>query len=125
MRVLSRIIAEFDMPPFLYNVGSQPVPGYRLEKFLGSGGFGSVWKAVAPGGTRVALKIINLEGNQGLKEFRAIRLVRNIHYPNLVPILAFWLKDDTGAILDGSVGDDADSGSFLRTKASELLIAMG
>src|SRR2546430_1021677 len=56
-----------------YDVGAEPVPGYRLVRFLGRGGFGQVWQAEGPGGVEAALKIISLEGSQGLKEFRAIK----------------------------------------------------
>src|SRR6516225_951895 len=111
--------------PHAYREGDKPVPGYTLIKILGRGGFGQVWQASAPGGTKVAFKIIDLEGKQGLKEFRAVRLMRHVLHPNLVPIMAFWLKDDMGTILDGTLGDDADSTTFLKSKAAELLIAMG
>ncbi len=76
------------------------MPGYRLEEFLGQGGFGEVWKVTAPGGTEAALKIISLSGKQGLKEFRALRLVKRIRHPNLVPIFAYWLKDGAGNLID-------------------------
>ncbi|HEX4129537.1 MAG TPA: tetratricopeptide repeat protein [Pirellulales bacterium] len=91
-----------------YEKGDEPVPGYWLESFLGQGGFGQVWKAVAPGGTEAALKIISLSGKQGLKEFRALRLVKRIRHPNLVPIFAYWLKDDAGNMIDESVANVGD-----------------
>ncbi len=88
--------------PAHYSVGDQPVPGagYRLAKFLGRGGFGEVWKATAPGGAEAAVKIIRLGSREGRKELRALQLVKRIHHTHLVPIIAFWIKNDKGEILD-------------------------
>lgn len=126
-----------------YKVGDEPIPGYRLAKFLGRGGFGEVWRAVGPGGTEVALKSIALDRKQGMKEFRSLRLVKRIHHPNLVPVLAFWLIDTDGHPLDddsvdllGSSIIDSKSGpsaaavatatmQFNPARPDQLLIAMG
>lgn len=125
-----------------YTRDDEPVPGFRLTAFLGRGGFGEVWKATAPGGTEAAIKIINLSGKQGLKEFRAIRLVKKIRHPNLVPLYAFWLKDDQGKMLEDSAAEQAEistrapagpprgtmairSDSSGVPKPAELIIAMG
>lgn len=124
-----------------YKPGDEPVPGYRLETFLGRGGFGEVWKAVAPGGTEAAVKIINLSGTQGLKEFKALRVVKRIRHPNLVPLVAYWLKDEDGNLLDDT---DANLSHFKTTvspasplqgtmtleaaehsRPAELIVAMG
>jgi serine/threonine protein kinase len=105
-----------------YHKGDEPVPGYRLIQFLGRGGFGEAWKASAPGGAECAIKIINLADKQGLKEFRAVRLVKKIHHPHLTPIIAFWLKDEQGTVLD-DIGE-ADSVRIKGTEA-ELIVAMG
>ena len=78
-----------------YAVGDEPVPGYQITRPLGAGGYGTVWVAKSPGDVEIALKIINLQG-QGLKEFRAISLVKRLRHPNLIPIYAFWLKDEMG-----------------------------
>ena len=74
----------------------------------------------SPGDVEIALKIINLQG-QGLKEFRAIGIVKRLRHPNLIPIYAFWLKDKYGNFLDSSAQDSVN----LRGKSSELIIAMG
>jgi serine/threonine protein kinase len=103
-----------------YAVGDEPVPGYQIIRPLGAGGYGTVWVAKSPGDVEIALKIINLQG-QGLKEFRAIGIVKRLRHPNLIPIYAFWLKDEFGNFLDSSAQDSIN----LRGKHSELIIAMG
>ena len=105
-----------------YTEGDEPVPGFVVSQLLGWGRFGEVWKASGPGGITVAVKIIPLSSRQGLKEFRAIRLVKQIRHPNLVPIMAFWLKDRQGNFIDDSLADDAES---MQALASELIIVMG
>ena len=133
--------------PASYVIGDQPVPGagYRLAKFLGRGGFGEVWKATAPGGAEAAVKIIRLGSREGRKELRALQLVKRIHHTHLVPIIAFWIKNDKGEILDDAAVLAADRrettiarvtaaptaplDSFAETAAvdgpAELIIAMG
>ncbi|HQU46635.1 MAG TPA: protein kinase, partial [Pirellulales bacterium] len=122
-------------------MGDEPVPGYKIAQFIGRGGFGEVWRAVGPGGTDVALKAIALDRKQGMKEFKSLRLVKRIHHPNLVPILAFWLIDASGTpldddsidllgsnILDGKgVAANAATATmqFNVARADQLIIAMG
>ena len=77
----------------IYQRGDEIVPSYKLVRMLGRGGFGEVWEATGPGGTQAAIKIIGLSSRNGQKEFRAIRLVKHIRHPHLVPIYGFWLKD--------------------------------
>ena len=86
-----------------FKAGDEPVPGYKLVGFLGRGGFGEVWKA-AGRGVDVALKIIDLGGKTGYKEFKALKLVKLIRHPNLVPIVGFWLTDEDGAALGRVTG---------------------
>src|SRR5262245_8633066 len=86
-----------------YTTNDEPVPGYRLVKFLGRGNFGEVWQARGPGGIYVALKVINLGRREGLKEFKSLQLIKSVHHPNLMPINSFYLKDENGYLLDDSV----------------------
>jgi len=67
------------------------VPGYRLQHFLGRGGWGEVWKASDPNGNDVALKFIPCE-NQTLaaQEIRGLQAIRQLEHPNLLRIEHIW-----------------------------------
>jgi serine/threonine protein kinase/WD40 repeat protein len=84
----------------MWQVGDQVVPGYSLEKFLGRGQFGEVWRATSPGGTVCALKLLNLGGKQGWKEFRSIQRIKRVRHPHLAPFNAIWLLDEQGRVLN-------------------------
>ena len=115
-----------------YTVNDEPIHGYRLIEFLGRGGFGEVWKAVGPGGTNVAVKLINLGNRAGQKELRSLRLVKRVRHPNLVPILAYWLRNDDGYLIDeGDAPEEAGAKAGLRdsymegNQPTELIMIMG
>ena len=88
-------------PPGTIAEGVQIVPEYRLEKRLGKGGFGEVWKAIGPGKVPAALKIILVKDSEaGQREFRSLDLLRNLRHPNLLPIQGYWLLDDVGQVIN-------------------------
>ena len=89
------------MATFPYHPGDLILPGYRLTKRLGSGGFGEVWRAEAPGGMGVAIKILaNLGRREGGREFRALQTIKNIRHAHIVPLFGVWLKTSAGRLLD-------------------------
>lgn len=91
------------------------IPGYRIERMLGTGLFGQVWSARGPGGARTALKIIPLSNRQSLREFRAVRRIREIGHAHLMPIVGLWLLDRQGELMDDSYSDDWDGNSVLTS----------
>ncbi|MFM7249840.1 MAG: protein kinase domain-containing protein [Planctomycetaceae bacterium] len=143
-------VPEARVPVYPYFPGEAILPGYRLEKRLGAGGFGEVWRASAPGGMAVAIKILaNLGRAQGGREYRALQTIKNIRHAHITPIFGVWLKSGDGHILDEAESLDveqrllappapkrpaADAAQIvtaelpsgaMRLESLELLIAMG
>lgn len=132
-----------------YQRGDELVPGYDLTSYLGRGGFGQVWQATGPGGVQVAIKIIHdLDRKKGGRELKALRLLKDIRHPNLVPLLGFWLRtaddrlltDETDFDLENASSSSVDAENSRGTlvpdaqplatlgeskEAVELIIAMG
>jgi serine/threonine protein kinase len=71
--------------------GTEPFPGYHLEKFIGRGAWGEVWQARQPDGTSVALKFVPCDSQlSAAQEVRALQWVRHLDHPNIIKLEQIW-----------------------------------
>src|SRR5688500_16108638 len=70
--------------------------GYRLIELLGAGNFGQVWKAEAPGGKHVALKILNwpMDHPAAQRELQSLDLIKKLNHLYLLDIHAYYCYEN-------------------------------
>lgn len=84
---------------------------YKLVQRIGAGTFGEVWRAEAPGGVEVAVKIIfrPISDQEVKRELQALDLIKRLRHPYLLQTQAYWLSDDrlhiAMELADGSLRD--------------------
>lgn len=83
--------------------------GYTLRNRLGAGTFGEVWRAEAPGGVDVAIKLISrpLDHADVQRELESLELIKRLRHPFLLQTQAFWSMEERMVIVmelaDGSL----------------------
>ncbi|KAK6920645.1 Legume lectin domain [Dillenia turbinata] len=85
---------EFWPHRFSYEELSQATSGFSKENLLGTGGFGRVYKGnLAANNNEVAVKCVNHDSKQGLREFMAeISSIGRLQHKNLVPMRGWCRK---------------------------------
>jgi ribosomal protein S27E len=75
--------------PVRLEKNAEPIPGYKLLHRLGSGGYGVVWKAEAPGGLPKAIKFVAGDAsNRSVidKELQALNRVKQVRHPFILSL---------------------------------------
>ena len=75
--------------------GFEIVPGYVLQRKIGSGGYGEVWLADAPGGLRKAVKLVygTMTEMHAMNELRSLRRILTVNNPFLLSLERIELVD--------------------------------
>jgi len=98
--------------PSVISAGYEPIPGYRIEKLLGRGGFGEVWQCEAPGGLKKAIKFVfgNMDQDRATRELKSLNRIKCVQHPFLLTLERFDFIDGRLVILtelaDGSLEDE-------------------
>jgi len=93
---------------------AEPIPGYVLQQRIGSGGYGEVWKATAPGGLQKAVKVIygQMDDKRATRELKALSRMKELSHPFLLSLERIEVVDGRLVIVselaDGSLKDRFD-----------------
>jgi serine/threonine protein kinase len=81
-----------DRTPQVLPIGS----GYKLIKRIGAGTFGEVWRAEAPGGIAVAIKMIfrPVDHEEAQRELQSLELIKGLRHPFLMQTQAYNAHED-------------------------------
>lgn len=76
--------------------GAEPIAGYQLVQRLGTGGYGEVWKATAPGGLTKAIKIVygHMHEARAEQELKALGRIKEVRHPFILSLERFEIIDN-------------------------------
>ncbi len=76
-------------------IGCEPLPGYRIIERIGSGGYGDVYSAEAPGGLIKVIKIVRGQymEKRATDELKALKRIRDVRHPFLLSIERIEIVD--------------------------------
>jgi serine/threonine protein kinase len=96
----------------MLEAGLQPIPGHRLTRRLGAGGFGEVWEALDKDGRPVALKFLDCRARSPSlisSEIRVLRALRELRHPNIIELYGVCASSHYIILsmerADGNLGD--------------------
>ncbi|KAG7954476.1 hypothetical protein I3843_11G020700 [Carya illinoinensis] len=106
---------------FSYEELSQATDGFSNDNLLGSGGFGKVYKGTLTNNTEVAVKCVNHDSKQGLREFMAeISSMGRLQHKNLVQMRG-WCRKGNQLMLVYDYMPNGSLNKWIFDKPTKLL----
>lgn len=73
---------------------------FDASRILGEGGFGLVYSGVLDDGTKIAVKILKRDDQQGGREFLAeVEMLSRLHHRNLVKLIGICTEEHTRCLV--------------------------
>ena len=73
---------------------------FNSLRILGEGGFGRVYSGILEDGTRVAVKVLKRDDQQGGREFLAeVEMLSRLHHRNLVKLIGICTEESTRCLV--------------------------
>ncbi|XP_044476352.1 L-type lectin-domain containing receptor kinase S.1-like [Mangifera indica] len=106
---------------FSYEELGQATNRFSKDHLLGSGGFGKVYKGTLPNNTEIAVKCVNHDSKQGLKEFMAeISSMGRLQHKNLVQMRG-WCRKGNELLLVYDFMPNGSLNTWIFDKPKKLL----
>lgn len=84
--------------------------GFAHLKIIGEGGFGRVYEGTLEDGTKVAIKVLKRDDQQGNREFLAeVEMLSRLHHRNLIKLIGICTEVDNCLVYELVANGSVDS----------------